>query len=112
MDSETLTASQTRSESLPGQAIRLIGILSFKAPLSSRIDPRHAVERGKKVFPCFALLDEYFLACGSELVKTAATLSGFLDPAALNETAFLKSIEQWIKRSNVELQHAPGALFD
>ena len=72
----------------------------------------HPIERGKEILPGFALLHEYFLSRGSELVKTSTALSGLLDPAPLNETALLQPIEQRVERSDVKLQHSFGTPFD
>src|ERR1041384_2512949 len=75
-------------------------------------DPRHAIQRGKKIFPSAALFVQDALPLSRQLIKAATTLARLLDPTPLNQTAPLQAIEQRIERRDGELQHAIGTLLD
>src|SRR5215213_10660067 len=65
-----------------------------------------AVDGLDKFAPAIALGREHLSACGRQAVVTTSSLSRFFDPAALNPTAFFESIEQRVKRSDIEPQCA------
>src|SRR5215813_13042131 len=80
--------------------------------LLRRFDLCHAIQGGEKVRPRLALLGQDLLARSRQLVIPATALTGFLDPAAFNQSSFFHSIQQWIERRDVELQNAVGSLLD
>src|SRR5215472_6603248 len=70
-----------------------------------------AVDGARESAPARALLGKNFAAGVSEAVVAAAPATGGL-PLTLQPAAALEPVEQWIKRGDVEAEHALGALGD
>src|SRR5579864_7059054 len=70
------------------------------------------IHRGYECAPDPALLPQYLSAgCGGTVVPAAA-LVGFLHPPAIDPATPLQTVEQWIKRSGIELEFSRGTLLD
>src|SRR2546423_8967005 len=71
---------------------------------SGMVDPGDAADRFHELAPAFALRRQDLFARGSEPVITAPALSGLLDPAPADPTAFFQPVKQRIKRCHIEPQ--------
>src|SRR5262245_40417000 len=81
-------------------------------PFFGRGNSGHPIECSEKVLPRLPLFVENPAARGGDFVVASSALAGLLDPTSLNPAACLEAIEHRIKRGNVKLQHAFGALLD
>src|SRR5688572_10247560 len=76
------------------------------------LDPRHAIDRLCEVLPDRSLPHEHAAPAGRQTVITAAALTGFLHPAALDQPLRFEAIEGWIQRGDMKRDRAVGALVD
>src|SRR5215510_13262875 len=79
---------------------------------SGMFESRHAVDGSDERLPDRALRGQYLPAVFCQLVIAPPPLPGFLHPLALNPAALFQPVEQRIKRSRVELEHAIRAPLD
>src|SRR6185295_2471187 len=79
---------------------------------SGMLDSGNAVDRFDKLLPTVALCGEHFSSFGSQTVITTTALARLLDPAPLNPTTAFESIEQRVKRRDIETQVPARALFN
>src|SRR5215475_8013294 len=76
------------------------------------LNPGDQVDGFDELTPACALLRQHVLANGSQTIVAAPTLARLFNPAAPNPVPFLKSIEQRIKRSDVESNRTARTQLD
>src|SRR5262249_19316467 len=104
--SSTISASRT-GDSWSSARRALISTLK-----SGMLNPGDQVDRFDELTPPGALLRQDVFARGRQTIVTAAALPRLFDPAAANPVPFLESIEQRIKRSDVESNRAARPQLD
>src|SRR5690349_5788884 len=90
-----------------------VNAASIRLPHESRmLDPRHAIQRLREVFPDRSLAHERAAPAGRQTVVSAPPLPGFLHPASLDHALRFEAIECRIERGDVERDRSVGSLFD
>src|SRR5262245_49496439 len=82
---------------------------SLQSGMVHSCDATHRVD---EVLPRVALKRQDTAAFGRQTVETAATLTLFLHPFALQPASLLQPIKKRIERSDMKLQLSVGARFD
>jgi len=80
--------------------------------LSTMFFPCDSVDCMHKIGPTAALVLQHLLPSGSELIVASSALSLLFNPSPNDKVPLFETIEQWIKRGDIELEEAFGASFD
>src|SRR5829696_51397 len=102
MSSRCWASSSTISASRAGVSLRPDNRLLTSSFQSGMFDSGNTINGFDKLLPTVTLRRQNLLAFGSETVIATSSLSCFLYPATLNPTSLLESIEQRVKRGDVE----------
>src|SRR5579871_1396277 len=94
--------SSTMLASRVGSRFRRARRLRTSSLKSGIFNLRDAIDGGHKGLPCAPLRAQNFFPLGREPIVTAATLLGFIHPAAFNPTALFQPIEQRIQRRTLK----------
>src|SRR5437868_10301562 len=104
--SRCCTSSSAISASRAGESPRSIRRILISLRKSGILDPGDPADSFDEFAPAITLRGENFFAGRCESIITAAALSLVLHPAAATPTTFLKSIQAWIKRGDIEAKRA------
>src|SRR5262249_17004121 len=105
-------SSSTTSASRPGERRNVDRRGRTCSAQSGMFVSRCAPPSLDECFPCLLLLSQDASSFRSDLVQAAAPLLGLLDPSALDPSALLESIEQGIKRIDMECEPPAGTGVD
>src|SRR5438046_6321315 len=104
--------SLLRTSAVQSGMLRICAKAAFAVFALRMTNARHAVQRGEERAPASTLRVEHGLPLGGNPVEAAPPRAGFLDPAALDQSAPLQPVERRVQRRDVELQRAVRSLID
>src|SRR5262245_49783341 len=82
---------------------------AFQSGMIAPRDEPHGVDEG---LPRLSLPGEHATTFRRQLIEAAPALAGLLDPLALEPSALLEAVEEWIQGREVEFQLSGRACLD